>query len=135
MADYIYVYLTSLGVMTAIDAVWLGLVAPKFYKKHIGYIMTDMPIWLSAIIFYLIFILGVAVFVVYPGWRNSESLTKIALQGALLGLVSYATYDLTNQATLKGWPFIVTAVDLMWGTFLTALVSVVSVLVLKKFLN
>ncbi|MEI7675036.1 MAG: DUF2177 family protein [bacterium] len=135
MADYIYVYLTSLGVMTAIDAVWLGLVAPKFYKKHIGYIMTDKPIWISAIIFYLIFILGVAVFVVYPGWRNSESLTKIALQGALLGLVSYATYDLTNQATLKGWPFIVTAVDLMWGTFLTALVSVVSVLVLKKFLN
>lgn len=60
---------------------------------------------------------------------------KNSFAGALLGLVSYATYDLTNQATLKGWPFIVTAVDLMWGTFLTALVSVVSVLVLKKFLN
>ena len=131
MAQYFYAYLTSLGVMTVLDAVWLGFIAPAFYKKHIGFIMTDKPDWVSAIAFYLIFILGVTIFVVYPGWKNEDSLAKVGLLGALLGLVTYATYDLTNQATLKNWPHIVTFVDLLWGTLLTASVSVVAVLILK----
>ena len=113
--------------MTVLDAAWLGLIAPKFYKKHIGFIMTDKPNWLAAIAFYLIFILGLTIFVTYPGWKNTEGLLKVAFLGAVFGLVTYATYDLTNQATLKNWPAVVTAVDLMWGTFLTAVVSVVSV--------
>lgn len=117
--------------MAVLDAAWLGLIAPSFYKKHIGFIMTDKPNWLAAIAFYLIFILGVTVFVVYPGWKNTDSLVKIGLLGALFGLVTYATYDLTNQATLKNWPHIVTIVDLLWGTFLTAVVSVVAVCILK----
>ena len=119
--------------MTVLDAAWLGLIAPKFYKKHIGFIMADKPNWFAAAAFYLIFILGVTVFVVYPGWKDEFALIKVALLGALFGLVTYATYDLTNQATLKNWPTIVTGVDLLWGTVLTATVSVVAVSILKAF--
>ena len=121
--------------MTVLDAIWLGLIAPAFYKKHIGFIMADNPNWMAAIAFYLIFILGVTVFVVYPGWKNVDSLVKIGLLGALFGLVSYATYDLTNQATIKNWPLIVTIVDLVWGTVLTATVSVLSVSILKTLIK
>lgn len=135
MKDYIYAFVTSVGTMTLLDAAWLGLIAPKFYKKHIGFIMADNPNWLAAVAFYLIFILGVCVFVVYPGRKNTSTLTNIGLHGALFGLVTYATYDLTNQATLKNWPAIVTGVDLLWGTFLTGLVSIVVVSLLRQFIK
>lgn len=135
MVNYFYAFITSLGVMTVLDAAWLGLVAPAFYKKHIGFIMADKPNWFAAVLFYLIFILGVTIFVVYPGWKNVDSLVKIGMMGALFGLVTYATYDLTNQATLKNWPPIVTAVDMLWGTFITASVSVVAVLVLRALIK
>jgi len=135
MTNYFYAFLTSLGTMTVLDAAWLGLIAPAFYKKHIGFIMADKPNWWAAIAFYLIFILGVTIFIVYPGWKNIDSLVKIGLLGALYGLVTYATYDLTNQATLKNWPPIVTIVDLLWGTVLTAAVSIVAVLILRVVIN
>lgn len=131
MINYIYAFISSLLVMTVIDVVWLGLVAPKFYREHIGFIMADKPNWLAAAAFYVIFVIGVTVFVVYPGWQESQSLVKIGLLGALLGLVAYATYDLTNQATLKNWPPIVTAVDLAWGAFLSGSVSVIAVAILR----
>jgi uncharacterized membrane protein len=121
--------------MALLDAAWLGLIAPAFYKKHVGFIMADQPNWYAAIAFYLIFILGVTVFVVYPGWKNVDSLMRIGLRGAVFGLVTYATYDLTNQATLKKWPYIVTVVDLVWGVVLTAAVSVAAVSVLRAFVG
>lgn len=131
MSHYIYAYLTSLGVMTLLDAAWLGWIAPSFYKKHIGFILAEKTNWIAAVAFYLIFILGVTVFVVYPGWKDSFGLVKIGLLGGVFGLVTYATYDLTNQATIKNWPAIVTFVDLLWGTVLTASVSIVAVSVLR----
>ena len=121
--------------MTILDAAWLGLIAPSFYKKHVGFIMANKPNWYATVAFYLIFILGVTLFVVYPGWKNADSYIKVALMGALFGLVTYATYDLTNQATLKNWPIIVTAVDLIWGTVLIAAVSTVAVVLLKTFVK
>jgi uncharacterized membrane protein len=121
--------------MTILDAVWLGLIAPAFYRKHIGFIMADKTNWWAAIAFYLIFIAGVTIFVVYPGWKNIDSLVKIGLLGAVFGLVTYATYDLTNQATLKNWPQIVTIVDLIWGTLLTSVVSIVAVSLLRAFIK
>jgi uncharacterized membrane protein len=135
MVHYIYAYLISLGSMSVLDATWLGLIAPKFYKKHIGFIMSDKPNWIAAVAFYLIFIIGVSAFVVYPGWHNHDSLAKISLLGAILGLVTYATYDLTNQATLKKWPKIVTFVDLVWGTVLTSAVSIVAVSIMKAVIK
>lgn len=135
MTDYIYAFTISLGTMTVLDAAWLGLIAPAFYRKHIGFIMADKPNWFAAIAFYLIFILGLTIFVVYPGWKNIDSLVKIGVLGALFGLVTYATYDLTNQATLKNWPHIVTVVDLLWGTVLTAAVSIVAVSILRALIK
>ncbi len=135
MIGYFYAFITSLITMTALDAAWLGIISPKFYKKHVGFIMADKPNWFAAVAFYLIFILGVTLFVVYPGWKNADSYLKIAFMGALFGLVTYATYDLTNQATLKNWPVVVTAVDMLWGTVLTAAVCTIAVILLKSFVK
>jgi uncharacterized membrane protein len=131
--DYLKAFAVSFVAMIVLDAVWLGFIAPNFYKKHIGFILADNPNWFAAALFYVIFIIGVTVFVVYPAWKNKYSLTKIGLLGSLLGLVAYATYDLTNLATLQDWPIIVTVVDLIWGSLLTAAVSLSSVLILNKF--
>ena len=131
MINYIFAFLVALGSMVLLDAAWLGLIAPRFYRKHVGYIMADKPNWTATIFFYLIFILGVTFFVVYPGWQHDQATMALALTGGLFGFVTYATYDLTNQATLKNWPVIVTIVDLAWGTVLIAAVGVVAVTILK----
>lgn len=135
MINYFYAYITSFITMLALDAVWLGLVAPKFYKKHIGFIMADKPNLYIAGIFYLVFIAGLTYFVAYPAWQNSSSVINILLTGGFFGLVTYATYDLTNQATLKNWPAIVTIVDIAWGALLCAAVSLVAVFAIKIFTN
>lgn len=123
-------FLVVISTLVIIDGFWLGLIAPNFYKKHIGHLMATNPTWAAAGLFYVVFIAGLLYFVVRPLGVDA-SLIKIFLSGALFGLVTYATYDLTNQATLKDWPIIVTIVDLVWGTFLTASVSTVSVVVLR----
>ena len=125
-------YFLTLVVFLVIDSLWLGLVAPKFYRAQIGYIMTDTPNLMAAGIFYLLFVAGMLVFVVEPGVRQ-DSLIRTVLRGALFGLVTYATYDLTNLATLKGWPVLVTVVDLSWGTILSAIVTLISVRVGKRY--
>jgi uncharacterized membrane protein len=122
---YIKLYLATLIAFFAIDMLWLGLVARTFYRKYLGFIMSPNPNWLAAIIFYLLFIVGILVFVVLPG-LESGSLQSTLLRAALFGLITYATYDLTNLATVKDWPVIVTVVDLAWGTVLSTAVSYVS---------
>lgn len=117
-----------------IDSFWLGLVAPSFYSSQIGYIMADQPNFLAAGLFYLLFIFGMVVFIVEPGVKE-QTLMQAVMRGALFGLVTYATYDLTNLATLAGWPVLVTVVDLLWGTFLSAAVTLVSVWAGKRFIK
>jgi uncharacterized membrane protein len=112
----------------AIDMVWLGLVARGFYRKHLDFLLRTNSNWPAAILFYLLFVLGLLVFVVVPSLRGSST-RKVLILGALFGLVSYATYDLTNLATVRNWPWIVTAVDLLWGGFLAATVSDLGLLV------
>ncbi|NLI95123.1 MAG: DUF2177 family protein [Synergistaceae bacterium] len=114
--SFFRLYLVTLVPFIGIDAVWLGLVAPRFYKSQIGYIMARNPNWIAAGIFYLLFVAGMVVFVT---GRPGTPVQAVA-RGALFGLVCYATYDLTNLATLEGWPVLVTVVDLVWGTFLSS---------------
>jgi len=109
-------YLLTLLPFVVLDAFWLGLVAPRFYKSQIGFIMARNPNWLAAALFYALYIAGMVVFVT----GREGTLLQAALRGALFGLVCYATYDLTNLATLEGWPVLITVVDLCWGTFLSA---------------
>jgi len=119
---YLKVYFCALVGFLAIDAVWLTVVARGFYRKHLGFLLTDRPNWWAAVSFYLLFVAGLLVFAIVPGLQV-DSLRRGLLLGAFFGLIAYATYDLTNLATVKNWPWIVTVVDMAWGAFLAASVS------------
>jgi len=128
---FIKLYLIALPVFFAIDMVWLGLVAKNFYKSQIGFLMKPDINWTAAIIFYLLFIVGLVLFVIMPAVEKGSWVYAL-LFGALFGLITYATYDLTNLATLKDWPLLVTIVDLGWGATLGALVSVITYFIAGK---
>lgn len=119
------IYLTALGSFFILDMIWLGVVARAFYRSQIGFLLKDDVNWPAALVFYLLFVFGLVYFVIAPGIEK-KSLLSIALNGALFGLVTYAAYDLTNLAVTKDWPLSVTLVDLAWGTFLGAAVSVLT---------
>lgn len=124
-------YLIALPVFFAFDMLWLGLIAKNFYARQIGFLLKPDINWVAAIIFYLIFIAGLVIFVIAPAVEKGSWLQALIL-GALFGLITYATYDLTNLATLKDWPLIVTIVDLAWGTALGALVSTTTYFIVSK---
>lgn len=126
MKTGVIAYFASLVPMLAIDAVWLTTMSKRFYAVRLGSLMAESAKLGPAVVFYLIYILGVTMLVVVPAVNDEWSFLRIFLLGALLGLVAYGTYDLTNQATLRDWPVIVTAVDLIWGSLLTAVVAIIS---------
>ena len=129
--DFIRHFIIVLVIFAILDAIWLGLVAPGFYQSQIGFLLRETPNWYAAVAFYLIFITGLTVFVVTPAIRQ-ESLLWGALKGAFFGIVTYATYDLTNLATIENWPLIVTMVDLAWGATLCAVTTLISTWLGKK---
>ena len=114
--------LTTFAVMAVFDGIWLTLVARNFYRSNLGHLIGDTTNWPPAILFYLIYTVGAWFFATQAGVDDGSVLTA-ALRGAAFGFVAYATYDLTNHATLRGWPTIVTVVDMAWGTLLTAAVA------------
>lgn len=124
-------YLIALPVFFVIDMFWLGIVAKGFYRDQIGALMKPDINWIAAIIFYLIFILGLVVFVIGPAVEKG-SWAYALMFGALFGFVCYATYDLTNLAVAKDWPLLVTIVDLVWGAVLAASVSTISYFIALK---
>lgn len=129
---FIKLYLIALPIFLILDALWLGLIAKTFYAKQIGFLFKTDINWTAALIFYLMFIAALILFVINPAIEKG-SLAHALLFGALFGLITYATYDLTNLATLKGWPIMVTMVDLIWGSFVTAAVSSITFLIFTKF--
>lgn len=131
MKSFLISYATAFVSMLAIDAVWLSVMAKRFYTPYIGHLLADAPRFVPAGIFDMLYIFGMVFFVVSPALANGASLLKVFLSGALLGLFAYATYDLTNQATLKSWPAIVTLVDLAWGALLTGTIAVLAVVVTR----
>jgi uncharacterized membrane protein len=102
--------------------VWLGVVAKPFYSRNLGFLMRSDVNWGAAILFYLLFITGLVLFVIAPAVEKGSWVRALGY-GALFGLITYATYDLTNLATLKHWPVLVTVVDLGWGMVLAGAVS------------
>lgn len=128
---FIKLYFITLPIFFIIDMIWLGLVAKNFYAKHLGFLMKTNVDWVAAIIFYLLFIVGLVFFVISPALEKGSWVYAL-LFGALFGLITYATYDLTNLATIKDWPIIVTIVDLIWGMVLASSVSVVSFFIASK---
>ena len=130
MAYYLKLYCATLIVFFVIDMIWLGFVARGFYQQHLSFLMAPAVNWAAAITFYLLFIVGILVFVVLPGLQEN-SLQTTFLRAALFGLIAYATYDLTNLATLKDWPLLLTIVDMFWGTVLSLAVSLASFMIGK----
>ena len=128
----IKIYLITLPVFFAIDIIWLGFIAKNFYREHIGQLLAPNVNWTAAIIFYLLFILGLVVFVISPAIEKQSWVYALAF-GAFFGLITYATYDLTNLATLKDWSLTVTIVVLLWGMVLSASVSTISYFISIKF--
>ncbi len=130
---FIKLFLIALPVFFAIDMTWLGLVAKNFYRAQIGFMMRPDVNWGAAIIFYLIFIAGLVAFVISPAIEK-HSWMHALLYGAFFGLVCYATYDLTNLATTRDWPLLVTIVDLAWGAVLASSVSVITYFIASKLM-
>ncbi len=124
-------YLIALPVFLAIDMLWLGIIAKDFYSKQIGSLMKSEVNWIAAGLFYIFFVFALVVFVIAPAvgegsWKNA------LLYGAFFGFIAYATYDLTNFATLKNWPLLVTVIDLVWGAFIGASVSIITYFIAGK---
>lgn len=112
-------YLVALVAFLALDAVWLTLMGPRLYAPALGPLLAPRVDWLAAVLFYLLYLVGLLVFAVAPALQAGRAGVAVG-RGALFGLVAYATYDLTNQATMRGWPWAVTLADLAWGGLVSA---------------
>lgn len=121
--QFIVLWLVSLPIVVAGDILWLGFVMKDFYRAHLGHLMGGI-VWPAAVAFYLMYSAGVVYFAVLPGIA-SGSIAKTIVLAALLGAFAYATYDLTNNATLRDWPLAVTIIDILWGAFLSGVVGAV----------
>ena len=132
MYKYLAAYGVTAVVMVAIDLVWLGLIAKPLYQNGIGHLMADKPNIPVALVFYLLYAVGLMVFAItpsqsVPGWSHA------LMVGALFGFFAYATYDLTNLSTLKGWPLGLSLIDVAWGTLVSGVSSAAGKLMLDRF--
>ncbi len=119
---WVKLYLATIPVFFAIDMLWLGVLARSFYQTNLRHLLSPEVNWPAAFVFYFIYIAGILLFAVRPG-LEAQSLGRACLWGALFGFFTYATYDLTNLATLRDWPLNVVLVDIAWGTVLCTLVA------------
>jgi uncharacterized membrane protein len=123
-----YLYFFTIPVFFGIDMIWLGFVAKDFYRKNLGHLLRPDVNWTAALVFYLLYIAGILIFATMPALEK-KSLYQAVVLGGLFGFFAYATYDLTNMATLKDWPLNVVIVDIIWGIVLTASVAAASFLI------
>jgi uncharacterized membrane protein len=123
MLFYLKLYLLTVPVFFAVDLLWLGVIARRFYHEQLGHLLAERVDWAAAIGFYLIYISGILLFAVAPGLAE-DSLRRTALGGAAFGFFTYITYELTNRATLPSWPWKIVVVDTLWGVALCTIVAV-----------
>jgi uncharacterized membrane protein len=131
MSKYLAAYGATAVVMIAIDLVWLGLIAKPLYQNGIGHLMADKPNIPVAVVFYLLYALGLMIFAVVPQ-QSAAGWSRALMIGALFGFFAYATYDLTNLSTLKGWPLSLSLMDIAWGTLVSGVSSAVGKLALDR---
>lgn len=134
MLTLIFLAFLTLIWLLLIDGFWLVVVARRFYARHLGPLLRPRPDWRAAALFYPLYALGMTYLVVFPGLASSQP-ELVWLRGAILGLLCYATYDLTNQATLKGWSRVVTLVDVGWGAVMTGTVAWLSYTTIAWFIG
>ncbi|MGB0535076.1 MAG: DUF2177 family protein [Acholeplasmataceae bacterium] len=124
----VIIFFIAFVIFFIIDILWLGLFAKNMYQSQIGFILAKKPNWYAAFIFYILYIVFLMIFAIMPALQKS-SFNDAMLYGALYGFITYATYDLTNLATLKNWPLKVTLIDISWGTLLGFSVSTLTYLI------
>ena len=129
----IYSALISSFVFLIIDVIWLSYAVKNFYRPNLGSLLTDTPVMWAAILFYIVYVIGLTILVLQPA-INNESISQAFWSGIVLGLVAYGTYNLTNMATIKNWSINVVFVDMFWGGILTGTSSVIGIYISKKFL-
>jgi uncharacterized membrane protein len=122
MIRWIGAFVAGLAVFCASDFLWLGFVARDFYASRLSGLLLDQPYFAPAIVFYLLYVGGLLVFCVNPA-LETRSWRRAVARATLFGLIAYATYDLSNLATLKGWSFAVTLVDLVWGMVVSSVAA------------
>jgi uncharacterized membrane protein len=123
-------YVFTFAVFFVIDMAWLGFIAKDLYRKHLSVFLSDQVNWTAALIFYFLFVIGVFIFAILPAVEKDSVRTALLL-GGLFGFFTYATYDLTNLATLKNWPVFIVLVDVVWGFVLTGMVSTAGFYIVK----
>ena len=121
-------------IFLIIDIIWLSFATKSFYRPLIGNLLTDKPVMWAAALFYILYVLGMALVVIQP-CLDSASLYKTVYTGFIFGLVAYGTYNLTNMAVLKGWSPTVTFVDMFWGGSLTAISATTGLYLAKKIVH
>ena len=127
----ILTYAVSVPVFFTVDMIWLGVIAKGFYRKSLEPLLTPNINWTAAIIFYFLFLVGILVFALLPGMEK-RSLGYTLGMAALFGFIAYATYDLTNLATLRDWPLMLSIVDMLWGGFLSASTATITYLIMSR---
>lgn len=132
--NYPALYGIAAGLFVLFDAIWLGAIAKKLYATELKGLMTNNVKWGAAVLFYLVFIAGLLYFVVGPALK-ADSSSSLVFAGAFFGFVTYATYDLTNYATLKGFPLKIVIIDMLWGSTVSAMVAWFSYLVYTKVIK
>jgi len=123
MKTYLIAYLAAMVAFLVIDGVWLGVIARDFYADQLGGLLRKNILAAPALAFYLIYTAGLVFLAVRPH-QADVSLLNVAMYGAIVGFLAYGTYDMTNLATLKQWPVLMSFVDVLWGTFLSATVAI-----------
>ena len=129
---YVVAYIVTAVIFLGLDALWLSQIALGMYRREIGTLLLDKPNLVIAGLFYLLFVIGIVVLAIVPA-LNGGGWTTALLNGAVLGLVAYGTYDGTNLSTLKNWSLTVTIADLLWGTALTAVSATIGYLIVSWF--
>lgn len=129
---YAVAYIAVAVVFAVLDAIWLGSMGPRVYRPAIAPLLTDGFRLGPAIAFYVLFVLGLVIFGVSPALKSGQWTTALVM-GGLFGFFCYATYDLTNMATLRVWPLKLTLIDIAWGTVLSATAATAAFLAAKRF--
>ena len=124
-------YAVSIPVFFVVDMIWLGVIARGFYRNALEPLLAPNINWPAAIIFYLLFLFGILVFALLPGMERRSLLYTVGM-AALFGSITYATYDLTNLATLRDWPLMLSIVDMIWGAFLSASTATMTYLIMSR---
>ena len=133
MKQLLLLYIIAACFYLGLDMVWLNVFAKQFYVSKLGSLLLDSPILWAAACVYLLYPAGLVAFVVSPGLASGADLGAVMIKGVFFGILVYATYDLTNLATLKGWSMTLAVVDVLWGGFVSGGASMATFLIFKRF--